>query len=118
MAWKDKYSGIRGHALMTKELGEKVPPLGTNAELPDGNEAVAVVKLFSVYTGWRHYITEWDAETGLCYGLVDGNFAEVGYFDLTELAETKVFGIVPSTERDLDWTPQTLRYIRDNLLSE
>ena len=56
--WKDKFSGIRGHSLMTKELGKKVPPIGANAEMPDGTDAIAVVKLFSPYTGWSHYITE------------------------------------------------------------
>ena len=37
---------------------------------------------------------------------------ELGYFDLTELAEVIVFGSVPAVERDLYWEPQTLAEIR------
>ena len=33
--------------------------------------------------------------TGLCFGLVEGFETELGYFDLTELAEVTVFGKVP-----------------------
>ena len=67
---------------------------------------------FQPYNGWRWYITEWDAETGLCFGLVEGFETELGYFDLTELAEVTVFGKVPAVERDLYWAPQTLGEIR------
>ena len=53
-----------------------------------------------------------DAETGTCFGLVEGFETELGYFDLTELAEVTVFGSVPAVERDLYWEPQTLGEIR------
>ncbi len=66
----------------------------------------------TLHTGWRWYITEWEAETGLCFGLVEGFETELGYFDLTELAEVTVFGGVPAVERDLYWAPQTLGEIR------
>ena len=66
----------------------------------------------TLHNGWRWYVTEWDAETGLCFGLVEGFETEVGYFDLTELAEVTVFGKVPAVERDLYWKPQTLGEIR------
>ena len=62
--------------------------------------------------GWRWYVTEWEAETGLCFGLVEGFETELGYFDLTELSEVTVFGSVPAVERDLYWEPQTLGEIR------
>ena len=57
-------------------------------------------------------MTEWDRETGLCFGLVEGFEDELGYFDLTELAEATVFGGVPAVERDLYWKPKTLGEIR------
>ena len=44
--------------------------------------------------------------------LVDGLEQEIGYFDLTELAETTVFGGVPAVERDLYWEPKTLGEIK------
>ena len=97
--WQDNHSGLRRHKLMTKELADTIPPLYANDGADDPDAVVARVKLFSPYNGWRWYVTEWDAETGLC-------------FDLTELAEVTVFGSVPAVERDLYWEPQTLGEIR------
>ena len=110
--WQDNHSGLRRHKLMTKELGEKIPKLYANENVADYDAVVARVKLFSPYTGWRWFITEWDAETGLCFGLVEGFETELGYFSLDELAEATVFGQVPAVERDLYWEPQTLGQIR------
>ena len=110
--WQDNHSGRRRHKLMTKELGDTIPPLYANDGADDPDAVLAPAKLFSPYTAWRWYITEWDPETGLCFGLVEGFETELGYFDLTELAEATVFGSVPAVERDLYWEPQTLGEIR------
>ena len=110
--WQDKHSGLRRHKLMTKELGEKIPALYANDGADDPDAVVAHAKLFCPYNGWRWYITEWNAETGECFGLVQGFEEELGYFDLTEMAEAKVLGGVPAIERDLYWKPQTLGEIR------
>ena len=106
--WQDNHSGPRGHKLMTKELGHTIPAIGANEDADDH----APAKLFSPYTGWRWYITEWDPETGLCFGVVEGFETELGYFDLTELAEATVFGSVPAVERDLYWEPKTIGEIK------
>ncbi len=110
--WQDNHSGIRRHKLMTQELGEKIPALGANEDVEDYDAVLAPAKLFSPYSGWTWYVTEWDAETGLCFGLVEGFETELGYFDLTELAETTAFGGVPAVERDLYWEPKTIGEIR------
>ena len=110
--WQDAHSGRRGHKLMTKELAETIPPLYANEDVADYDAVLAPAKLFSPYSGWTWYITEWDAESGLCLGLVEGFEVELGYFDLTELSEVTVFGSVPAVERDLYWEPQTLGEIR------
>ena len=110
--WQDNHSGLRRHKLMTKELGDTIPPLYANDGADDPDAVVARVKLFSPYSNWTWYITEWDAETGTCFGLVEGFEVELGYFDLTELSEVTVFGGVPAVERDLYWQPQTLGEIR------
>ena len=81
-------------------------------ERPDYDAVLAPAKLFSPYTGWRWFITEWNAETGECFGLVEGFETELGYFSLNELAEATVFGGVPAVERDLYWEPTTLGEIR------
>ena len=110
--WQDAYSGVRGHALMTKELGDAIPALYANEHVSDFDDVLAPAKLFSPYTGWRWFITEWNPETGTCFGLVEGFEMEIGYFDLTELAEATVLGSVPAVERDLYWQPKTIGEIR------
>ena len=110
--WQDDHSGLRRHKLMTKELGDTIPAIRSTANVEDNDDVVARAKLFCPYNGWRWYVTEWDAETGLCFGLVEGFETEVGYFELTELAEVTVFGGVPAIERDLYWEPRTIGEIR------
>ena len=110
--WQDNHSGRRRHKLMTKEIGDKIPAIGANESVEDFDDVLAPAKLFSPYSNWTWYVTEWDPETGTCFGLVEGFEAEVGYFDLTELAEATVFGSVPAVERDLYWKPMTLGEIR------
>ncbi len=110
--WQDNHSGLRRHKLMTKELADTIPPLYANDGEDDPDAVLARVKLFTPYANWTWYITEWEAETGLCFGLVEGFETELGYFSLDELAEATVLGSVPAVERDLYWEPQTLGEIR------
>ena len=110
--WRDAHSGVRGHELMTKELGDKIPALYANENAADYDDVLAAAKLFSPYGNWTWYVTEWDAETGTCFGLVEGFETEIGYFSLDELADATVFGDVPAVERDLYWEPKTIGEIR------
>ena len=110
--WQDPNSGLRRHKLMTREIGDKIPALYANENVQEYDSVLAPAKLFCPYNGWRWYVTEWDPETGLCFGLVEGFEKELGYFDLTELAEATVFGGVPAVERDLYWKPKTLGEIK------
>ena len=110
--WQDNHSGLRRHKLMTKELADTIPPLYANDGADDPDAVVARVKLFSPFADWTWYITEWNPQTGECFGLVDGFEMELGYFDLTEMAEATVLGGVPAVERDLYWKPTTLGEIR------
>ena len=111
--WQDNHSGKRGHQLMTRKLADAIPALGANANVADCDDILAPAKLFSPYSNWTWYITELDPETGQCFGLVEGFERELGYFDLSELAETTVFGGVPAVERDLYWEPKTLGEIKN-----
>lgn len=106
--WSDNLSGLRGHELMTEEIGKTLPSLGATHNVEDGDSVIAKVKLFSPFSDWTWYVTEWEAETGLCFGLVEGFDTEWGYFGLEELAQTTVFGGVPAIERDLYWEPRTI----------
>ena len=110
--WQDPNSGLRRHKLMTKELGDTIPALYANENVEDYDSVLAHVKLFSPYSNWTWYVTEWEAETGLCFGLVEGFETELGYFSLDELAEVTVLGGVPAVERDLYWKSTTLGEIR------
>ena len=110
--WQDCYSGKRGHQLMTQKLAEAIPALGATEHVADCDDILAHAKLFSPYSNWTWYIAEWDAATGQCFGLVEGLETELGYFNLTELAETTVSGDVPAVERDLYWQPMTLGEIK------
>ena len=110
--WQDKHSGVRGHALMTKEVGETIPAIYAHKSVASYDDVHAVAKLFSPYSNWTWYVTEMDPETGTCFGLVQGFEEELGYFDLTELAEATVLGGVPAVERDLYWQPKTIGEIR------
>ncbi len=110
--WQDQHSGRRGHQLMTEKLADAIPALGATENARDYDDVLALAKLFSPYSNWTWYITEMDRETGQCFGLVEGLETELGYFDLTELAETTVLGGVPAVERDLYWQPMTLGEIR------
>ena len=110
--WQDAHSGLRRHKLMTKGLGATIPALGANENVADYDDVLAPAKLFSPFSNWTWYITEWNPETGECFGLVEGFESEIGYFSLDELAEATVFGGVPAVERDMYWTPKTIGEIR------
>ena len=110
--WRDNHSSKRGHELMTKEVGDTIPALYANENFANYDDVLAAAKLFSPYSGWTWYVTEWQAESGLCFGLVEGFETEIGYFSLDELAEATVFGGVPAVERDLYWQPKTIGEIR------
>ncbi len=112
MVWQDANSGLRGHELMTREQGETIPALYANENVRDYDYVLAVAKLFSPFSNWTWYVTEWDPETGTCFGLGEGFESEIGYFSLDELAEATVFGGVPAVERDLYWQPKTIGEIR------
>ena len=47
----------------------------------------------------------------------DGLATELGYFDLTELSEVTLFRGLPAVERDLDWRPQTLAEVREQVFA-
>ena len=110
--WQDRHSGLRRHKLMTKEIGDTIPAIGATANVEDNDDVLARAKLFSPYGNWTWYVTEWNSETGLCFGLVEGFEMELGYFSLDELAEATVFGSIPAVERDLYWEPKTIGEIR------
>lgn len=98
--------------LLTKEIMEALPPLGSQEEIAD---AVAHVKFFTPDAGWTWYATEGLPEDDdfLFYGYVIGIYPEWGYFRLSEL-ETIRGKLGLPVERDRFFTPGPMsRFIQN-----
>ncbi len=92
------------HDLMPAEIAASIPPLYCTEK--DKNPVVHV-KWFTPDSNWTWYITEFDPEQRLCFGLVDGFERELGYFSLDEVKEIRgPLGL--AVERDLYWQPKAL----------
>ena len=73
--------------LLTKELLKKLPPIGHSIETKE--EPQAIVKWFTPDSNWTWYVAEYNPETGMCWGLVDGFEKEFGYFTIDEIQKLK-----------------------------
>lgn len=94
--------------LITKKLERVLPPI--MAQDGKGPDAVAYVKWFTPWTHWTWYATEYDPETGRCFGLVDGQAMEMGYWNLQELRDIEGPHSL-EIERDMGWGPKKLSEI-------
>jgi hypothetical protein len=104
---------IRGMKLLTQEIRKKLPPL--YSQEGKGGKAVVVVKYFTPSSSWTWYATEFDGEDTF-FGLVDGQFKELGYFSLRELEEVRGPMGLP-IERDLYWQPKMLEEIAPEMFN-
>ena len=105
---------VRKHKLVTEEIAANIPAMGelSEGEDVDFGSVVPAVKLFSPILGWDWYVIEWDAETGVCFGLVHGLSQDFGTFDLGDLA-SQTMGGIPVVEREVDWPGQTIRELQE-----
>ena len=69
--------------LMTKAIENVIPALYEQDGL--GDDAIVHAKFFTPDSCWTWYATEYDPETRMFFGLVDGFDKELGYFSLDEL---------------------------------
>ncbi len=100
--------------LLTKEILKKVPPL--YAQEKKGNDAIVYAKFFDPCGSWTWFMTEYNPETGIAFGLVKGLDTELGYFSIPELeAYQGRFGL--GIERDLYFAPKTLAEIKVGVAS-
>jgi hypothetical protein len=114
---------IRGIKLLPKEIRKILPPL--YAQDGKGAAAVVYVKFFTPDNSWTWLATEGEPildESGnevdfQFFGLVQGQFEELGYFNLKELEEVRGPMGLP-IERDLHFTPTTLGQIAPHLFTE
>lgn len=96
----------RAHTLMPAEIAAEMPALYSQEE--KGAEAVARLKLFTPWTNWTWFASEYDPADRLCFGVVVGHEREFGYFSLAELEAIRGPGGL-RIERDLHWKPRPLK---------
>lgn len=97
---------LQAHTLMPPEIAAQIPPLYSQEER--GEDAIAHLKLFTPWTSWTWYASEYDPVERLCFGVVIGQERELGYFSLAELEAIRGPGGL-RIERDLYWTPKPLK---------
>jgi exonuclease III len=114
---------IRGMKLLTEEIRRNLPPL--YAQDGKGGKTVAYVKFFTPSSSWTWWATEGSPikdENGNeidfhFFGLVEGQFKELGYFSLKELEEVRGPMGLP-IERDLYWQPKALEEIAPEMFKK
>jgi hypothetical protein len=94
--------------LMPDELRRVVPPLYSQEEVRD---PIVRAKYFTPWTHWTWYVLEFDGND-LCFGWVDGDCPELGYFSLSELASIRGWSGWLRIERDLHFEPAPLSVIQ------
>jgi len=95
--------------LLPQEIAQQLPPLYSQEQ--QGDNALATIKFFTPWANWTWYASEYDPETGLCFGVVVGLEREYGYFSIEELEGIKGPGGL-TIERDLYWKPKPLKECR------
>ena len=92
------------YQFIPEELLPVIPRLYATEQVSDPE---VYVKLFTPDSNWTWFLTEYDPEQRLCFGLVKGLDTELGYFSLTELEEVRGPLGLP-IERDLHWARRPL----------
>ena len=108
--------------LLTEEMRRKLPPLYSQES--KGGQAVVHLKLFTPDGSFTWYITEGSPITDDAgkevdfhfFGLVDGQFRELGYVALSELESVRGPLGLP-VERDLWWEPKALSEIAPEMFN-
>jgi hypothetical protein len=114
---------IRGMKLLTKEIRRRLPPL--YSQDGKGGKAVAYLKFFTPDSGFSWWITEGSPITDdngnevdfHFFGLVEGQFRELGDVSLSELESVNGPMGLP-IERDLYWKPKTLAEIAPEIFKD
>jgi hypothetical protein len=92
------------YVFIPDEMSAKLPRLYATQ---NDDDPIAWLKFFTPDSSWTWYMTEYDPEQRLCFGLVQGHDRELGYFSLEELEEVRGPMGLP-VERDIWWEPTPL----------
>ena len=101
--------------LLTKEIENSIPELGKQDGL--GYDAIAYVKFFTPDANYTWYATEYDPKERQFFGLVDGQYRELGYFALDELESARGMLGLP-IERDMYFKPTKLSELTKEVSDE
>lgn len=92
------------YVFIPDEMADRLPGLYATEREED---PVAHLKFFTPDSSWTWYVTEYDPEQRLCFGLVIGHERELSYFALDELEELRGPMGLP-VERDLYFQPRQI----------
>jgi hypothetical protein len=101
----------KAHDLIPETIAAKIPPL-CSTEVK--TEAIVWLKWFTPDSSWTWYITEYDPQYRICFGLVEGQEIELGYFSLDEIEKIRGPMGLP-VERDLYFEPTPLTEIHQEI---
>jgi hypothetical protein len=96
--------------LLPKELADTLPE-PYSEESVDLDDKMLRVKFFTPDSNWTWYVSEYDPETRICFGYVDGQEGEWGYFSLAELEAVSGHLGLP-VERDIHWQPKPFKELQ------
>jgi len=94
--------------LLTKEIEKKLPSI---EEAKVADDPVVQVKYFHPLSSWTWYVAGYT--DGHFWGLVDGDFLEVGVISLEELNSVKLLGL--GIERDLHFETKPMSEVRQEI---
>jgi|LGVE01.1.fsa_nt_gb hypothetical protein len=105
--FKEPLRGIRRHALLPLHVRKKLPKIYSQENTKN---PIVYLKLFSPYSRYTLYVTEFDGKDTL-FGYVTGsNNNEWGYASFNKLA-TAAQGGLPLIERDMHFSPKKFNSI-------
>lgn len=93
--------------LMPKEITQNLHPHYGTEQVKLGDKIVHA-KLFTPWSNWTWFVIEYDPETRICWGLVEGHETEWGFFSLDEIEAVEGPGGL-KIERDLHFRTQSIR---------
>jgi len=118
MFWQSRaLDRFRGHEIITEEIRGQLPVLGSQTDPETGEvpDLPVLLKVFDPGGRGSWYATEFDPETGNCFGFAQSPLGpdcdELGYFNLWELGSITNKRGLP-LERDCYWTPCLLSEVQ------
>lgn len=84
--------------LMTKELQVGLPKLYDTEKTKVGNKIVCI-RYHEINSGWEWYLMEYNPDTKIAFGYVNGFDSEFGYFSIEEMEQ------IDTIIRDEKFTP-------------